>query len=126
MPVAIGPQQRDHIDAAHDAPVLARPLPMHQFHMTCVRLAQRRVINDQDALGELDLGARFLSQLVRIGPQPIQQAVNRIVRGRFVLLGLHPRRFRAGEDARAGDREIDVVLVTELGIVHTALDYEKR
>jgi len=48
----------------------------------------------------VSLGASYLPQLVRIGPQPIRQARQRIVPGGFVVLRLHPRRFGARIDAR--------------------------
>lgn len=76
MPGTVGPQQRDQISAAHDVAVLGRPVPVDQFHVTGIRLVQRRVINDQNTFDELDLSARFLPQRVRIGPQGMQQAGN--------------------------------------------------
>ncbi len=88
---------------------------------------QRGVINDQNALGALDLGSRFVPQPVRIAFQAMRQAGQRIVRGRRIaLLGLHPRHLRAGEGARAGDQKIDVVLVAEFGLILAAFDSEKR
>ena len=61
---------------------------------------------------------RFLPQLVRISLHAIQQAGKRIVRGRrMVLLGLHPRRLRAGEGAQLAIRKSIEPLSLNFGLL---------
>jgi hypothetical protein len=105
----VGPQQGQEIDALHDPPVLARPLPCEQADLARVGLVQRAVVADQDACLAPDLRHRFRPQSRRIGFQAVQQAGEGVVRRRVGLRGLHAGGCRAAHRAWAGHQEVDVV-----------------
>src|ERR1043166_8244775 len=59
VPVAVRPQKRNEVDAAHDRVVLTRPVARHQLDLLRIRLIQGRVVYDKDALAQADLAHRF-------------------------------------------------------------------
>ena len=62
MPVAVRPQERNQVDAAHHRVVLARPVAHNQLDLLRIGLVQGRVVYDKDASGQADLSARLRPQ----------------------------------------------------------------
>src|SRR5215216_6811625 len=60
--VAVRPQQRNQVDAAHHRVMFTRPVARHQFDLAGVRLIQGRVVYDQNALAQTHLTARLAPQ----------------------------------------------------------------
>jgi hypothetical protein len=117
--VAVSPQQGQQVDALDGAVVLARPVPADQAHLPGVGLVQGGVVQDQDALVELDLGAGLLPEGFGIGLQTRQQAAEGVVGGRGGARGLDARRLGAAELAGRGQQELDVVFGLDFRWVHT-------
>src|SRR5215204_6257946 len=118
MPVAVCPQQRNQVDAAHHRVVLARPVARHQLDLLGVGLVQSRVVYDQDALAQADLRARFRPQRRGVRLHAMQQTRESVMGWRPLIVALYFRRFGRTDGARRSNHEVDVVVVRTLGRVH--------
>lgn len=117
--VAIGPQKRNQINAAHDFAMFARPMAADEFNLFGVLLVERRIIQDQYASVQFNLMTGFLPEVFAIGVDAQQQAVDGIVSRRVILVWLHPRCFCAAIDSGGGNQKINIVVRIAFWSIHT-------
>lgn len=116
--VAVRPEQRNQVDAAHHGVVLARPMARHQLDLLRVGLVQGRVVYDKDASGQADLRPGLRPQRLSVRLKAVQQAGECIVGRCLPLVALYFRPFGGAHGAWRGDHEVDIVIVGTLGRVH--------
>jgi hypothetical protein len=104
--VAVGPQQRQQVDAFDGAAVLARPVPAHQVHVAGIRFIQGGVVENQDAVVAAQLLLGFTPEGFGVWLLAGQQSREGVVRR---LLGLDASGLGAGELGRRSQQELDVV-----------------
>src|SRR2546423_8254369 len=116
--VAVRPQKRNQVDAAHHRVVLARPVARHQLDLPRIGLVQSRVVYDKDASAQADLGAGLSPQRRGVRLKAMEQTGESIVGRCLLLVALYFRRFGRTDRARRGNHEVNVVVVGTLGRVH--------
>ena len=116
--VAVRPQQRNQVDAAHHRVMLARPVAHHQLHLPGVGLVQSRVVYDKDASAQADLAARLSPQRRGVRFQPMEQTGESIMSRGLLLVALYFRRLGGADGARRGNHEVDVIVVGTLRRIH--------
>src|SRR5262245_36096767 len=120
VPVAVGPQQGDQVDALDDPVVLARPVAADQLDELSVGLVQHAIIDDQDASGQIDLSPGLLPEGFRVGLEAVQQPGEGVVGGGLGATRLDAGGFRGAGRLGRGDQEVDVVFRLHAGRVHAS------
>jgi hypothetical protein len=118
MPVAVRPQQRNQVDAADNRMVLARPVAHNQLDLLRLGLVQSRVVDEQDALAQADLGDGLSPERLGVRFKAMEQAGESIMGWRLVFVALYFRRFGRTNRVRRRDHEVDLVVVRALGRIH--------
>src|SRR3954451_9942557 len=115
---AITPEQGDQIDATHHTMVLARPVAMDEGNLLGIRLVERSIVDDQETIMQDDMLLGFVPERRRIGVEAMEQAGQGIMSSASRRVGLNPGGFRAREDERGGNQKVDVIEVSDFGLVH--------
>ena len=113
--VALGPQQRDQVDALDHRVMLARPVPLDQRDFLSIRFVQRRIIDHQHPTVPLNLSGGFPPERRGIRFQAVQQPGEGIMGRHRAPLRLHPRRFGRAAHLRRGNQKVDVISVADFG-----------
>ena len=100
--------------------MFARPVAMHQLDLLGIRLVERGVVEDQEPIVQDDVLAGLSPERGGVGSKALEQASERIMGGAPRRGGLHTRGFRPGEDEWGRHQKIDVVQVSDFGLVHDA------
>jgi hypothetical protein len=115
----ICPQHADQIDPQDHPMMFARPVAGYQLDGPAVRLVQRRVVDDQKALGQRNTGLHLLPQGVSIRLTPVQQTRVGIMR-RTIRVGrrMASRCFCVAEHVLRCYQKVDIVQFVTLRRVH--------
>ena len=86
--LAIGPEQRDQINAAYDLFSLARPMPVNKGVSLRIRFFQCRIVENRNAGVQINLRFRLLPKRPGIGFESLQKPGKSVVRGSIFAIRL--------------------------------------
>jgi hypothetical protein len=98
--------------------MFARPMTSDQLNLACIRLIQSRVIKDENAVEQINLGFSFLPHDISIRFKTMQQAGEGIVSGGIILLGLHTGGFGAAARLGRRNQKVDIVVFIAFWRIH--------
>ncbi len=92
-------------------------MAMDELDLLGVGFIKGGVINDPEAIME-DNVLRLIPERRWVWLNALEQAGERIMGRALGTLRLDPRRFSTGEHERGGNQEVDLVKVSDFGLVH--------
>ena len=115
---AITLQQGDQVDTRNHAMVLARPVAMDQRNLLGIGFVEGSVVDDQETIMQDDMLLCLVPERRGIGSEAMEEAGQGIMSRSSWGIGLDASGFGAGEDHGRGNQKIDVLEVSDFGLVH--------
>lgn len=116
--VAIRPQQGHEVNAAHHRMMFTRPVTGDQLDLASKGLIQSRVVKNEDAIAQINLGLGFLPHGFGIRLEAVQQALESVVCRRPLLVWLHTGGFGGAASFGCRNQKVDIVLFVAFGRIH--------
>ena len=119
-PIAVGPDQSDEVDAHNNKFVLAGPVAMNRLDGLGVKLVERGVVKNQDAVVPISQRLDLAIEDFGVGFESLEQPNVGVVGGSIGSWRLASRRLAAARRAGSGDQEVDIGQIPALRLSRTA------